>query len=98
MTPKKRYSNQISKFEDLTGFEEGVKFIVLYEDHLNYDDGYGGTSTANYLTVEGFEDEEQLKEWIRAEMTPKRYGSGPRNYKILRWQPIEPVVQVSINL
>lgn len=93
----KRYSNRISRFEDLKGFE-GVQFIVLYEDSLCYDDGYGGTSKAFYLQIEGFEDEEQLKEWIRTEMTPKKYSSGPRDYKILRWQPIEPVVQVSIKL
>lgn len=98
MTPKKRYSNRISKFEDLKDFENGVKFVVLYEDHINYDDGYGGTSVARYMSMEGFENEEQLKEWIRTEMTPKKYGSGPREYRILRWQPIEPVVQVSINL
>ena len=94
---KKRYSNRISKFEDLKGFDT-VQFIVMYEDTVRYDDGYGGTGSSDFLQIEGFENEEQLKEWIRTEMTPGKYGKVPREYKILRWQPIEPVVQVSINL
>lgn len=97
MTSKKRYSNRISKFEDLKGFD-GIQFIVLYEDCVRYDDGYGGRASTSYLAIEGFENEEQLKEWIHNEMKPKQYGSSPRDYKILRWQQIEPLIQISINL
>ena len=90
-----RYSNVISSFEDLKGFDK-VEFVVLYEESLAYDDGY--PSTHKFLQIEGFENEEQLKEWIHSEMKPHAYGRSPRKFKILKWNPIEPTIQVNIDL
>lgn len=44
-------------------------FLLICEDSMRYDDGYGHAgspsySTLNYSTVKEFTDEEKLKEWI----------------------------------
>ena len=94
---KKRYTNVLSKLEDLK-LLDNVEYIVIYDKQLSYQDVYDtppSTSTYNHLQVEAFENQEQLKEWIYQNVLSGDHYK-PTKYKILRWSPVEATVQVSV--
>jgi hypothetical protein len=93
--------NSVSSFEDFQKYGATAKYFILTESSFTYDDGYGShgqtsTSTHRQLDILAAQDEDGLKEWIRANAETK-YGS-PKTFKVVEVRPvtIKTVVEVQV--
>jgi hypothetical protein len=98
--PKIKPTVYLSKLADLSAHPE-INFVVITDSSLRYDDGYGSsnnpsTSTLNYLSLMGLEDEESVKAWIRSNMDTKY--SSVKEYKIFKVSPVQIMTEVSISV
>jgi hypothetical protein len=90
----------LSKLSDLANHPE-INFIVMMDNSMRYDDGYGSDrntsySTLVYMSIIGLEDENSVREWIRTNMDAR--FAPVKEYKIFKISPVQIMTEVSINV
>jgi hypothetical protein len=73
-----------------------INFVLITESSVTSDDGYGGRDYSIVLTLRGAENEDQLTDWIKENLSKK--FSQPDEYTILKISRVKVNTQISIAL
>ena len=101
---KSLYSYSPEFVSSTSKIPEGTQFLILHNESMSYDDGYGGTGSKDYLEIRCVDTLEHLEEFIAENKdrflgTDKSSGwSSKPQYKVIRYIPVNVEISFKVDV